>query len=148
MLYVLSDNCSVIKMIMSEITKLDISHQDDRGIILDIFESQPKEHGALITFNEGAKRANHYHKKSTQYLFLVSGTLLMRTAKVNEEGNFIESIKEDIIKPNMLITHRPFEAHAFVATENSVTLAFACGLRGGKDYEKDVYRLIMNMFEK
>ena len=135
-------------MIMSEIKKLDIAYKDDRGTILDIFKSEPKEHGALITFNEGAKRGNHYHKKSTQYLFLVSGTLLMRTAKVNREGDFIEIIKEDIIKPNMLITHRPFEAHAFVAAENSVTLAFACGLRGGKDYEKDVYRLIMNMFDK
>ena len=132
---------------MSEIVKLDIAFRDSRGIILDIFESAPKDHGALITFNKGAKRANHYHKLSTQYTFLVSGKLTMRTAKVDKKGNFIESIKEDIIKPHMLITHRPYEAHAFEANENATILAFACGLRGGKDYEKDVYRLIMNMFD-
>lgn len=133
---------------MSEIIKLEIAYQDSRGLILDIFESEPKEHGALITFNKGAIRANHYHKKTTQYTFLVSGTLKMRTAKVDKKGAFLETIKEDIIKPHMLITHRPFEAHAFEASENATILAFACGLRGGKDYEKDVYRLIMSMFDQ
>ena len=133
---------------MSEIIKLDIAYEDDRGIILDIFESEPKEHGALITLNKGAKRANHYHKLSTQYTFLISGKLKMRTAKVDKNGDFIETIKEDLIKPHMLITHKPYEAHAFEASENATILAFACGLRGGKDYEKDVYRLIMNMFDK
>ena len=38
---------------MSEIIKLDIAYEDSRGIILDIFESDPKDHGALITFNKG-----------------------------------------------------------------------------------------------
>ena len=71
----------------------------------------------------------------------------MRTAKVDLKGQFSEKIKEDIIKPHMLITHRPYEAHAFEASENSTILAFACGTRGGKDYEKDVYRLIKNMFD-
>ena len=131
---------------MSEIIKLDIDHEDDRGIILDIFESEPKEHGTLITFNRGSRRANHFHKESTQYLFLVSGTLIMRSGKVNDHGDFQDQIREDILKPHMLVTHRPYEAHAFEASENSTVFAFACGLRGGKNYEKDVYRLIMNMF--
>ena len=130
---------------MSEIIKLDIAYEDDRGIILDIFESEPKEHGALITFNKGARRANHYHKESTQYLFLITGNLIMRSGKVDDNGNFSEKISEDIIRPHMLVTHRPYEAHAFEATENSTILAFACGLRGGKNYEKDVYRIIKSM---
>ena len=132
---------------MSEVIKLDIAYEDKRGIILDIFSSEPKDHGALITFNKGAQRANHFHKESTQYTFLVSGTLLMRTAKVDLKGEFTETLQEEIIKPHMLITHNPYEAHAFEASENSTILAFACGLRGGKDYEKDVYRIIKNMFE-
>ena len=132
---------------MSEIIKLDISYEDERGIILDIFESEPKEHGVLITFNNGSRRANHYHKESTQYLFLITGNLIMRSGKVDENGNFNEKISEDIIRPHMLVTHRPYEAHAFEATENSTILAFACGLRGGKNYEKDVYRIIKSMFD-
>lgn len=133
---------------MSDIIKLDINFEDERGIILDIFESEPKEHCSLITFNKGSRRANHYHKKSTQYLFLISGNLIMRSGEVDDGGNFKDKIKEDIIKPHMLVTHKPYEAHAFEASENSTILAFACGLRGGKNYEKDVYRLIMNMFDQ
>jgi len=63
---------------MSEIKKIDLAYEDERGIILDIFESEPKDHGALITFNSGAVRANHYHKLTTQFTFLISGTLKMR----------------------------------------------------------------------
>ena len=133
---------------MSDIIKLDIAYEDERGIILDIFESEPKEHGSLITFNKGSRRANHYHKESTQYLFLISGNLIMRSGEVDDDGNFKDKIKQDIIKPHMLVTHKPYEAHAFEASENSTILAFACGLRGGKNYEKDVYRLIMNMFDQ
>ena len=133
---------------MSDILKLDIAYEDERGIILDIFESEPKEHGSLITFNKGSRRANHYHKESTQYLFLISGNLIMRSGEVDDSGNFKDKIKQDIIKPHMLVTHKPYEAHAFEASENSTILAFACGLRGGKNYEKDVYRLIMNMFDQ
>ena len=133
---------------MSDIIKLDIAYEDERGIILDIFESEPKEHGSLITFNKGSRRANHFHKESTQYLFLISGNLIMRSGEVDDDGNFKDKIKQDIIKPHMLVTPKPYEAHAFEASENSTILAFACGLRGGKNYEKDVYRLIMNMFDQ
>ena len=132
---------------MTEITKLDIAFEDDRGIIMDIFTSEPKDHGALITFNKGVQRANHYHKESTQYTFLVSGRLLMRSADVSEKGVISNAYKESILEPYTLVKHNPFEAHAFKSNESSTILAFACGLRGGEDYEKDVYRLIKSMFD-
>jgi len=132
---------------MSEVKKLEIAHEDPRGIIMDIFSSEPKDHGALITFNKGAQRANHYHKKSIQYTFLVSGSLVMRTSDVSKDGKLSEVFKEIVMEPYMLVKHDPYEAHAFRAESNSTILAFACGLRGGDDYEKDVYRLINNMFE-
>ena len=132
---------------MSDIIKLDIAYEDERGIILDIFESEPKEHGSLITFNKGSRRANHFHKESTQYLFLISGNLIMRSGEVDDDGNFKDKIKQDIIKPHMLVTHKPYEAHAFEASENSTILALRAD-SGGKNYEKDVYRLIMNMFDQ
>ena len=46
-----------------------------------------------------------------------------------------------------LVTHNAFEAHTFKAVEKS-TLAFACGIRGGTDYESDVFRLSKNLFEE
>lgn len=131
---------------MSEIKKLSIAVKDERGIILDIFKSSPKDHCALITFKKDSQRANHFHKESTQYTFLVSGQLLMRTAKVNDQGDFVGEIKENMIDPYTLITHLPYEAHSFLALSDSTILAFACGTRGGDDYEKDVFR-IKSMFK-
>ena len=60
----------------------------------------------------------------------------MRSGEVDDDGNFKDKIKQDIIKPHMLVTHKPYEAHAFEASENSTILAFACGLRGGKIMKK------------
>tara|TARA_B100000212_G_C27349115_1_gene522779 strand:+ start:370 stop:771 length:402 start_codon:yes stop_codon:yes gene_type:complete len=132
---------------MSEVKKLEIAFEDKRGIIMDIFSHAPKDHGALITFTKNAQRANHYHKESTQYTFLVEGSLLMRTSNVSKEGELSNIYDEIILEPYTLVKHNPFEAHAFKANCNSIILAFACGLRGGNDYEKDVYRIIQNMFD-
>ena len=77
---------------MSNIKNLKIAVEDDRGIILDVFKSSPKDHCALITFKKDSQRANHYHKRSIQYTFVVSGDLLLRTAKVDEDGKFISEI--------------------------------------------------------
>jgi len=131
---------------MSDIKKLNIAVEDDRGIILDIFKSSPKDHCALITFKKNSERANHYHKNSTQFTFIIKGKLLLRTARVNNDGKLIEEIKENSVEPYTLITHLPYEAHSFLALTDSTILAFACGIRGGQDYEKDVFR-IKSMFK-
>ena len=115
--------------------------KDKRGMILDIFVSKPKDHCTLVTFNKGAIRGNHYHKKSTQYSFVLSGKLIMFSVKVNNNGNITKKIKKEILLKNSLITHKPFYAHAFKAITKSNLLAFADGKRGGKNYEKDTFRL-------
>jgi len=115
--------------------------KDKRGMILDIFVNKPKDHCTLVTFNKGAIRGNHYHKKSTQYSFVLSGKLIMFSVKVNNNGIITKKIKKEILLKNSLITHKPFYAHAFKAITKSNLLAFADGKRGGKNYEKDTFRL-------
>ena len=46
-----------------------------------------------------------------------------------------------IPKKNTIVVHKPYYAHAFKATTKVILLAFADGKRGGKDYEKDTFRL-------
>ena len=41
----------------------------------------------------------------------------------------------------MQFVHKPFVSHAFKAIIKSKMLAFADGYRGGKNYEKDTFRL-------
>ena len=65
----------------------------------------------------------------------------MITAKVDKNGKIIGKVKKEIISQNMLIEHKPYYAHAFKALEQSKMLAFVNGTRGGKNYEKDTFRL-------
>ena len=122
--------------------KLNPSHKDERGEIIDIFVKSPKDHCSIITSKKGAVRGNHFHKESTQFTFIVKGKFRLYRAKVDNEGNLIEKVRSDIIENNELIEHPPFESHTLVAeSDEAVILAFACGKRGGNFYEKDTFRL-------
>ena len=118
-----------------------INQKDKRGFILDIFVGKPKDHCSLVSFKKNSVRGNHFHKKSIQYSFILEGKLLMITSRVNKNGKYLGRKNRKIVRKNDLITHKPFMAHAFKAKTNSKILAFADGLRGGKNYEKDTFRL-------
>ena len=47
---------------------------DDRGEITDIAENVPFNSLTLITSSKGAVRGNHYHKRTTQYTYIIEGT--------------------------------------------------------------------------
>lgn len=129
------------------IKKRLINSRDSRGIIVDIFENEPKEHCTLVTFKRKAVRGNHFHKKTVQYSFVLDGELEMYTCRVNKIGNYIGKKKKKIVKKYDLIKHNPFVAHAFKALKKSDLLAFADGKRGGKNYEKDTFRLKIKLIK-
>jgi len=114
----------------------EINFQDDRGTITDIFKNGAKDHVTVIFSKKGAVRGNHYHEVSTQYTYVVSGQLTMLSRKVGEA-----KIEKHVLKAGDIMTHGPNEAHTLIADEDTIFLAFADGLRGGEDYEKDTYRL-------
>ena len=60
---------------------------------------------------------------------------------INKNGNLVGKIKKEILSKNYLVAHKPFYAHAFKAITKVNLLAFADGKRGGRDYEKDTFRL-------
>src|SRR3989344_8201222 len=114
----------------------EINFQDDRGTITDIFKNDAKDDVTVIFSKKGAVRGNHYHKVSTQYTYVVSGQLTMLSQIVGET-----KIEKHVLRPGDIMTHGPNEAHALIADEDTVFLAFADGVRGGDDYERDTYRL-------
>ena len=59
----------------------------------------------------------------------------------------LEKRKKKIVKKYDLIKHKPFVAHAFKALKKSDLLAFADGKRGGKNYEKDTFRLDIKLIK-
>ena len=120
---------------------LEINHSDTRGTIRDIFVSSPKDHCSIITFTPDAVRANHFHKASTQYTYVIDGEIMMATRLVDQNGEPKGEVEKVVLRAGDLVTHPPYHAHAFRALGASTILAFADGVRGGNDYESDVFRL-------
>jgi len=112
-----------------------INHQDDRGVIIDLVENQSINAITYISFSAGAVRANHYHKKTTQWNYVTRGRIKLVTQF--EDG----PISECILEKGDLVVTIPMEKHALVGIEESEMLVFTEGPRGGKEYESDTYRL-------
>ncbi|MDD5687494.1 MAG: cupin domain-containing protein [Elusimicrobia bacterium] len=109
--------------------------QDVRGKITDILEKEIIEYVTIITSKKGAVRGNHYHKKSIQYAYILSGKIKLVTQMPGKK------VENKIVKPGDLVINIPTERHTLVALENSEFLVLTRGPRGGGNYENDTYRL-------
>ena len=111
--------------------------RDKRGLIADIIYNNEINHIAYISTNKNGIRGNHYHKKTTQYTFVIDGRIRYYFKK--KSGKKISQL---ILKKGDLIKSKFNEIHAFKTLSNkSVMLALTVGIRGGKDYEKDTFRV-------
>jgi dTDP-4-dehydrorhamnose 3,5-epimerase-like enzyme len=121
--------------------KLNVSHQDHRGKIIDIFVSSPKDHCSIVTFNKNSVRGNHFHKKSCQYTLVLEGKILLISQKVNKKGKLIGKVKKEILTERSMAIHKQRHAHALKALKKSTALVFVDGIRGGKKYSSDTFRI-------
>lgn len=117
------------------ITHPPVAFQDHRGDIIDIVEKVDFAYATVISSKKGVERGNHYHKKTIQYAYLLSGKL---QALTQMPGGKVESAE---LNPGDLITNEPNERHALIALEDSRFLVLTSGERGGQNYENDTYRL-------
>ena len=118
-----------------DLKKLFPAFEDDRGVITDILEHVSVDSVTLITSNKGAIRANHYHKESIQYSYILSGKVAAYTQKPDEK------VEMAIMNPGDLLFDPTYERHELIALEDSVILIITQGPRGGKNYEEDTYRV-------
>ena len=114
---------------------LTTNHEDQRGKIIDLIENRNINSTTYISFTQGAVRANHYHKKTTQWNYVISGRIKLVTQFDDEV------VQETILEKGELVMTVPFEKHALVGIEDSELLVFTEGPRDGKDYESDTFRL-------
>lgn len=114
------------------------SFTDDRGSITDIFYGKNMNHGCIITNEPGAVRGNHYHKLTTQYTLVMSGTLTYYSKPVGSD----QPAQTFVAGHGDMIISEPNEIHALKTGEHGCTfIAFAEGPRGGEDYESDTVRV-------
>lgn len=107
---------------------------DQRGTITDILDHEPVDAATLITFNRGAVRANHYHKETVQWNYLISGQVLYRA-----QAGQAKPI-DTVMGPGDLIVSPANEKHALKGLKKSLLLVLTKGPRGGKEYESDTFR--------
>ena len=128
---------------MSIIKKIKVFSSDDRGEIIDIFTHEPKDHCTIVTFTKDAIRGNHFHKESIQSAYVMEGNFQIYNVMIDKDLKY-DSKKIEIIETTKgdYITHEKFEAHTYKCTSDSGSLmVFTKGVRGGKFYEDDTYRI-------
>ena len=128
---------------MSIIKKIKVFSSDGRGEIIDIFTHEPKDHCTIVTFTKDAIRGNHFHKESIQSAYVMEGNFQIFNVMIDQDLKY-DSKKIEIIETTKgdYITHEKFEAHSYKCTSDSGSLmVFTKGVRGGKFYEDDTYRI-------
>ena len=124
--------------------KLKVYFKDKRGTITDIFYKEQINHVAIIKSKKGARRGDHYHKKTTQFMYITKGKLEYWYKKLNSKSK----AKMKILKPGDLVKTPPLEMHALKMLSSNEFIVFTVGKRGGKDYESDTYRFSPSLIKK
>jgi quercetin dioxygenase-like cupin family protein len=109
--------------------QLSPDHEDARGTITDLIDGKV-DAVTLVRTKAGAIRGNHLHRETTQWAYIVSGSLLISTGE-----------EEITAKPGDLVINTAGEPHAWKALEDTVCVVFVEGPRAGKAYESDTVRL-------
>lgn len=122
------------------VKKIKPAFEDERGKILNVLE-EPICHVAVITSKKGSVRANHYHPKQMQYVYLVSGKYESVSKNLKNKNSRTES---QIIEPGSLVITPPMTAHAMKFLEDSVMLNLTTGQRESRNFSEHTkkYKLI------
>lgn len=118
-----------------EIIPLKPAHTDARGTITDLISDDEINAVTLITFKEGAVRANHYHERTIQWNYIISGEILLVTQMPGAEKT------ERILRAGEFAVTREHERHALKALTAAEVLILTKGPRAGSQYENDTFRL-------
>lgn len=126
-------------------TKIQIATRDSRGNISDIFYNHPIDHVAIINSKREVFRGDHYHKFTTQHIYMTKGSLRYYYRKVNEGNDKVRSV---VVREGEMVTTSPNEVHALEILEDNQFIAFSEGKRGGKDYESDTFRVTPSIIKR
>lgn len=126
---------------MKYLKKIKPFYTDPRGSLSYLSDQKIKiKDVLLITSKKGAVRANHYHKKDTHYIYLVSGKLEYSYKDIKKSADKMTSCK---VYPGELIITTPMIAHKVVALKDSLMVVLTSEPREQKKYEKEIIRLTL-----
>ncbi|MBI5713651.1 MAG: hypothetical protein HZC38_09550 [Chloroflexi bacterium] len=118
--------------------KITVATSDERGQISDILYKTNIQHAAIIeSTRAGIIRGNHYHKETTQHIFVTKGALRYWYQPFDKS----EAIKSVVVQEYEMVSTPPYEVHALEILAPNQFIVFSDGLRGGSDYESDTFRV-------
>jgi dTDP-4-dehydrorhamnose 3,5-epimerase-like enzyme len=118
--------------------KITPATSDERGSISDILYKAEINHAAVIESKRaGLIRGNHYHKATTQHVFLTKGSLRYWYQPVDKS----QPVKSIVVHEYEMVSTPPYEIHALEILEPNQFVVFSHGVRGGEDYESDTFRV-------
>jgi len=118
-----------------ELIALKPAHTDARGSITDLISDDQINAVTLITFKKGAVRANHYHERTIQWNYVISGEILFATQIPGTQR------MERKLKAGDFAVTRENERHALKGMTDAEVLILTRGPRAGTQYENDTFRL-------
>ena len=112
------------------------AYKDERGEILDILESDVR-HTGMVTFSrKGVVRGNHYHKKSTQYSYVLSGRIKLITLPIKGGKK-----REFMLRPGSFAKIPPKIIHVYKSLTKAAMLDMTTESRKKAGYEQDTIRV-------
>lgn len=117
-----------------KLQKTKINFTDHRGHIRDILIL--KNVGiTYISSKKGTVRGNHYHKKTKQYEYVLSGSFEYHSKNI-KEGKKIKKM----LQAGHIVHIHPYDVHTFKALEDSEILSFNFGPSKGSEAHKDTFK--------
>ena len=122
---------------------------DDRGEIRDLLRDANLDSVTYLFTKKGAVRGNHYHPRTWQWTYVMSGRLRVVTSEVMRNGvpsgrssDMTAGVQQSAEAPAAtFLIDPPNQAHAWEALEDTAVLVFTQGPRSGLGYESDTIRL-------
>ena len=109
---------------------------DERGSIIDLVVGEQVDGVTIIESKEGTVRANHYHKFTTQWTYVIQGKLDYYSKNMKDGKTTLCRLSK-----GMMICSEPMVAHAIKSVTYTKILIVTKGPRSGKNYESDTFRL-------
>ncbi len=109
--------------------------KDTRGEIYDFVE-ELVSHVGMISFAKGAIRGNHYHKKSVQYTYIVSGKIVITLS--DRHG---KNVKRYTVGAGSVTVIPARVVHTYKALTPAIILDLTTKTRKLGGYEKDTVRV-------
>ena len=122
--------------------KIGKLYKDKRGWLKKILDGNFSSCIEIYS-KKGSVRANHYHKKDTHFMYIISGEILYfyRNRKKGAQT------KHGLMKKGDLFFTPNMQEHMAYFTKNTHFLAFSTRKRTKFDYEKDLIRIDMRDYE-